>query len=78
MKYVLLALKYLPSVLAGVQAVEGSIQAPGQTKKALVLGAIQAAASVGESVPEDHVQLISGLIDTTVGGLNAAGVFKKA
>lgn len=71
-----IALQYLPHVLVGVQAVEQAVSAPGQTKKQLVLGAITAAASVGEQVPEQHVQVISALIDTTVATLNQAGVFK--
>jgi hypothetical protein len=79
MKYLMLALKYLPFVLAGVQAVENSLAGqPGATKKAAVLSAIAAAGAVGEQVPEDHVKVISALIDSVVGTLNTSGVFKKA
>lgn len=78
MKYLLLALQYLPSVLNGVQAVETAMAgAKGQDKKTVVLSAIEAAAGVGETVPEDHVKLVSGLIDSVVSTLNASGVFQK-
>lgn len=73
MNALLLALKYLPYILAGVQAVEVSLAgAPGASKKAVVLSAISAAAAVGDKVPEDHVQVISALIDSTVGALKGA------
>ena len=76
---ILLALQYLPYVLAGVQGVEVALSgAPGTTKKAAVLAAVDAAAKVGEQVPESHVQLISGLIDTVVSALNASGIFTHA
>ena len=78
MKYLALALQYLPHVLAGVQAVETAVKAPGMTKKAIVMSAVTAAAQVGENVPEDHVKLISGLIDSTVSALNSQGVFKSS
>lgn len=78
MKYLLLALQYLPSVLAGVQAVESSLsKTAGQDKKAVVLSAVTAAATVGETVPEDHVKVVSGLIDSVVAALNASGIFKS-
>ncbi len=78
MKYFLLALQYLPHVLQGVQAVETAVHGvPGATKKQLVLAGIAAAAQVGEAVPEDHVKLVSALIDSTVATLNNTGVFKK-
>jgi hypothetical protein len=76
LKYLMLALQYLPFVLGGVQAVEGSIgQTDGKTKKQIVLSAVSAAAQVAGQVPEDHVKLVSGLIDAVVGQLNASGVF---
>lgn len=79
MKAILIALRYLPYVLAGVQAVQSSLaDHPGSTKKAAVLSAISAAAAVGDAVPEDHVNIISALIDSTVGTLNATGVFKSS
>ena len=77
MKYLLLALQYLPSVLSGVQAVEASlVNTVGQAKKNVVLAAVTAAAGVGETVPEDHVKTISGLIDSVVGVLNTSGIFQ--
>ena len=78
MKNVILALQYAPHVAAAVQGIEATNAAlPGQTKKQLVLTSIEAAAKVGESVPEPHVALISALIDTLVGVLNASGIFAK-
>ena len=78
MKYLLLALQYLPSVLAGVQAVELSlVNTAGKDKKAVVLAAVTAAAQAGEAVPEDHVKVVSGLIDAVVSELNASGIFQK-
>lgn len=64
-------LKYLPSIITGVAAVEQAIgPGSGATKKQLVLNAITAAGTVGESVPETHVAAISKLIDLTVDTLN--------
>ena len=77
MKFILLALQFLPHVLAGVQAVEVALAgAAGASKKAVVLAVVGAAAKVGETVPEQHVQLIGSLIDAVVGALNTSGVFK--
>ena len=79
MKYFLLALQYLPHVLAGVQAVEAALAtSTGATKKEIVLAAMTAAAHVGEQVPEDHVKLVSSIIDSVVATLNASGLFKHA
>lgn len=76
-------LKYLPFVIQGVAAVEqvvGPTPGQGATKKQLVLNAVTAAASVGESVPESHVAGISQLIDLTVATLNKTNLlgFGKA
>jgi hypothetical protein len=61
---VLAGLQYGPYVLGAVQQIEATNAAlPGATKKAVVLASVQAAAKVGEQVPEAHVQLISTLID---------------
>jgi hypothetical protein len=77
MKLLKSILSYLPAVLAGVVAVEGTIgQGNGSAKKAVILSAIDAAAQVGEQVPEQHVQAISALIDTTVKALNGTGFFQ--
>ena len=68
-------LKYLPSVISGVAAVEGVIgSGNGATKKALVLNAVTAAATVGEQVPEAHVAGISKLIDLVVATLNSTNL----
>jgi hypothetical protein len=76
MKALLLALQYLPYVLAGVTAVEAAL--PGQsglTKKSAVFAAIDAAAKVAGNVPEDHVAVVSNLIDSVVTVMNKSGVF---
>lgn len=68
--------KYLPFVLQGVVTVETVISgASGKTKKDIVLSALSAGAKVGASVPEDHVQIVSTLIDTVVGAFNQSGLF---
>ncbi len=76
---VLLGLKYAPAVSGAVQDVEAvNASLPGATKKQLVMASVQAAAKVGEGIPEPHVALIAALIDIIVGTLNATGVFAKA
>jgi hypothetical protein len=68
--------QYFPFVVAGVNAVEASMPtAPGTTKKAAILSAIDAAASIGMQVPEAHVQAISAFIDFLVRSFNATGWF---
>jgi len=75
-KWLSLALSLLPGILQGVTAVEAALKgAPGQTKKQTVMAAIGAAAAVGETLPEDHVKLVSALVDQVVGVFNASGVF---
>jgi hypothetical protein len=79
MKYLKLIMGYFPFVLAGVMAVEDALKGqPGQTKKTAVLASVQAAAQVGEQVPEDHVKAISTLIDSVVKMLNDSGIFGHA
>jgi hypothetical protein len=78
MKTLNLILSFLPNVLAGVVAVEqtiGTSGASGATKKATVLAAVQTAAQVGETVQEQHVSIISHLIDAIVAALNNTGYF---
>lgn len=71
-------LKYAPYALAGAQAVESAIGAGhGADKKTLVVAGVLAAAHAGESVPVAQVQVISGVVETVVGVLNAAGAFGK-
>ena len=71
--------KYFPTVLAGVIAVEQAVAgAAGQSKKQIVVTAIDTAAKFGEQVNNTDVQLVSVLIDTTVSALNAVGVFGKS
>lgn len=72
MNWLSAVIKYLPFVIQGVMSVETALQgAPGATKKAVVLAAVQAGAAAGESVPESHVAGISKMIDSTVAALNA-------
>ena len=79
MKWLSLALSLLPGILQAVVAVEAVMAgANGQTKKQTVMAAIGAAAQAGETIPEDHVKLVSSLIDSVVGQLNASGVFNHA
>lgn len=78
MNWLSIVLKYLPSVLAGVTAVEAAIKAPGATKKQIVLGAITAGAAAAEQTPNTEVAAIGALIDNVVGTLNATGVFAKS
>ncbi len=68
-------MEYFPAVLAGIIGVEKAVNVPGQTKKALIMGAVAAAAKAGEDIPSPTVQGISALIDNTVTVLNEAGVF---
>ncbi len=68
-------LKYLPYILGGVVAVQQAIPtAPGTTKKQVVLNAINAAAAVGEQIPESHIAAISALIDSTVTTLHTTNL----
>lgn len=70
MRNVLTGLQYTPYVTMAMQQVEASnASLPGQTKKEIVLSSIQAAAKVGESVPDVHVQVISALVDLLAGVL---------
>ena len=71
-------LKYAPYALAGATAVEQVIGAGnGSDKKTMVVAGILAAAHAGETVPNAQVQVISGVVDTVVGVLNASGLLGK-
>ena len=77
MKTILLSMQYLPHVLAAVKSIEEVVGAGnGKTKKQIIMEAIQAGAKVGGNVPNEHVVLISNLIDMVVTMLNASGIFK--
>jgi hypothetical protein len=78
MKFLIAFLTYLPSVLAAVKGIEEQIQAPGATKKEIVMGSIAAAATAGQTIPSAHVQAISSAVDYSVKIFNASGVFVKA
>jgi hypothetical protein len=71
--------KFFPTVIAGVIAVEqGVASASGESKKQILITAIDTAAKFGETVGNTQVQLVSTLIDATVGALNTAGIFKTS
>ena len=79
MKWFLLALQYLPHVLSAVKAIEDVIGAGnGVTKKQMVLSSLSAASAACMQVPEDHVKVVSSLIDSTVSILNISGIFSKS
>jgi sensor domain CHASE-containing protein len=70
--------KYLPVVMGTVVAVEQNVHAPGKTKAQVALNTIQTVSQIaGEAVPEEHVQLVTGLINGVVDTLNKTGVFQK-
>ena len=78
MKTFLLIAKYLPLVMGTVAAVEQTVHAPGQTKAQVALNTIQTVSQIaGQTVPEAHVQLITGMIDGVVDTFNKTGVFMK-
>ncbi len=78
MKWLSLLLGYLPVVLQAVTAVEATIKdAPGASKKQVVMDIITTVAAAGEKFPDTHVQQISGLVDVVVGTLNKSGVFES-
>lgn len=79
MKTFLQILGFFPYILQGIMAVEAALKgAPGATKKAVVLSAIQAGAQVGETVPQPVIDGVSKLIDSTVTALNASGLLGAA
>ena len=79
MNWLALFMQYFPAVLQAVVAVEHAIGSQsGASKKQVVMSAVSAAAKVGAGVNEQHVQVISQLIDSTVTALNTAGVFGKS
>ena len=78
MNIFLLISKYLPVVMGTVAAVEQTVHAPGTTKAQVALNTIQTVSTIaGETVPEEHVQVISNLINGVVDVFNKTGVFAK-
>lgn len=70
-------LKYAPSVLATVAAVESAAAGlPGQTKADIALNIVMAGAAGASNVPIPQVQSIASLISLFVGILNATGIFR--
>ena len=79
MNTLLAVMKLLPVILGAIMSIEVAIGAgQGQTKKQIVMLAIEAAAAAGEKSDNKLVAAISALVDQLVGALNAAGLFAKA
>ena len=78
MNWLSFILKLLPGIIQTVVAVEGAVSgaAKGATKKQIVMTAIQAGATAAESIPEQHIQLVSTLVDNVVSSFNKAGIFQ--
>ncbi len=77
MKYAMLVLKYLGTVLQAMKDVEVVIGAGnGKAKKEVILGAISAAAKVGATVDVPEIAVWSAVVDSTVTVLNESGVFQ--
>ncbi len=74
----LFLLANLPAILKAVLGIEAAVEAPGATKKAMVMNSLAIAASLGETVPEKNVAAVSAAIDSVVGSLNTSGVMKHA
>jgi hypothetical protein len=81
-KSILLALQYAPSVSNAVRQLQQThSDLPGPNRKAVIMDSITAACQIGETVPEEHVALISCLIETAVGLVKrwqAEGALNKA
>jgi hypothetical protein len=78
MKIFLFLLQNLPSIIQAVVGIEAAVQAPGATKKAIVMNSLAIAAKAGEAIPESHVAAVSAMVDSVVSTLNAAGLFSHA
>jgi len=77
--WISLLMQFLPVALQAVIAVETSIKnAPGASKKQVVMDIITAGADVATKIPDAHVQQIGGLVDVIVGSLNKSGIFSSA
>lgn len=68
-------LKFLPAVLTAVKAVEDTVDAPGLTKRSIVVGLVTAGAAAAEKFPDSIVGEIGALTDVVVGLFNSSGVF---
>ncbi len=72
MSWLLLVVKYFPLVIQSVVAIQSAMAgASGQSKKAVFMAAVQAGATVGETIPDAHIAGISKMVDTTVAALHA-------
>lgn len=81
MNNLLKVLNFFPYVFQGAQLLQTSLpDAPGTSKKDILLAVLQAGSAVGETVPEPHVQAISLMIDLIVSILKKKkiGAFAQA
>ncbi len=76
--------KYAPLAVAAVAQVQSEVGASAgdtgiqQSKKALAVAYIIAAAHAGETLPNSTVQNISGIVDLVAGTTKALGIFGKS
>lgn len=71
-------LAMIPELLPAIIALESNLpHATGEARKGVLMSTVQAAAQIGETVPEPHVQAVSAATDAVVAALNSFGVFKK-
>jgi hypothetical protein len=76
--WISLLMQFLPVALQAIIAVETSIKnAPGASKKEVVMDIITAGTDAATKIPDAHVQQISGLVDVIVGSLNKSGAFNQ-
>lgn len=59
-----------PAILQGVVTIENTINAPGATKKEIIMSGIQTAAQVTEQLPNPVLQGFGAMIDSLVAVLN--------
>ncbi len=81
MNFLIIALKYFPYILQAIKITEDALSGQnikGQDKKSVVMSTVKSAVELGEKIPEDHVKVISTMIDQIVTVLNAAGIFNSS
>jgi hypothetical protein len=74
LKIIIMVLTYLPDLLRAVKAVEVSMEGqPGAAKKAVVIGAVEAAAKAAGESGDVHVKAVGDTVDVIVKTLNTFG-----
>lgn len=77
MKWFQTLFSYFPVVVGAVASVQTAFpHASNESKKQVILDVIKAGASIGENIPETHVQAISKLIDDLITSLKKNGIFE--